>query len=256
MSLAYVIVDVFADTPLQGNWRRGCTGCALIGTAALDLAWVAEGRLDCSVTLGNLPWDTAAGVLIAREAGARVVDADGSPHDLDSAFTLAAVPDLIDQLVLLVSAADGVRGMISGSQVRGRWPAGGLDVILGLTSVLIFEFDGAVCDFTAALPGGAADAVLAAVPPAVTASPVVAAAARIGDPYVVLAAVAEADAGATAAVAEVAGWDRGRSGRYGSAVGIRARGDSRLPRLGADSRRGGPAVGRSGAGVAGQVRAR
>ena len=125
----------------------------MIGTAALDLAWVAEGRLDCSVTLGNLPWDTAAGVLIAREAGARVVDADGSPHDLDSAFTLAAVPDLIDQLVLLVSAADGVRGMISGSPVRGRWPAGGLDVVLGLTSVLIFEFDGAVCDFAAALPG-------------------------------------------------------------------------------------------------------
>ena len=174
----------------------------MIGTAALDLAWVAEGRLDCSVTLGNLPWDTAAGVLIAREAGAQVVDADGSPHDLDSAFTLAAVPDLIDQLVLLVSAADGVRGMISGSQVRGRWPAGGLDVILGLTAVLIFDFDGAVCDFTAALPGGAAEAVLAAVPPATAASPVVAAAARIGDPYAVLAAVAEADAGAAAAVAE------------------------------------------------------
>src|SRR5215467_13312654 len=29
----------------------------MIGTAALDLAWVAEGRLDASVTLGNKPWD-------------------------------------------------------------------------------------------------------------------------------------------------------------------------------------------------------
>src|SRR2546430_2191953 len=34
----------------------------MLGTAALDLAWVAEGRLDASITLDNKPWDTAAGV--------------------------------------------------------------------------------------------------------------------------------------------------------------------------------------------------
>jgi hypothetical protein len=56
----------------------------MLGTAALDLAWVADGRLDASITLDNNPWDTLAGVLLAREAGARVVDADGSPHDLHS----------------------------------------------------------------------------------------------------------------------------------------------------------------------------
>src|SRR4051812_10380121 len=35
----------------------------MLGTAALDLAWVAAGRLDASVTLGNKPWDVAAGVI-------------------------------------------------------------------------------------------------------------------------------------------------------------------------------------------------
>jgi myo-inositol-1(or 4)-monophosphatase len=49
----------------------------MLGASAIDLAWTAEGRLDACVMLGNKPWDTSAGVLIAREAGARVLDHDG-----------------------------------------------------------------------------------------------------------------------------------------------------------------------------------
>jgi myo-inositol-1(or 4)-monophosphatase len=67
----------------------------MLGTAALDLAWLADGRLDASITLGNDPWDVAAGVIIAREAGAMVVDADGSPHTLHSAATIAASASLV-----------------------------------------------------------------------------------------------------------------------------------------------------------------
>lgn len=74
----------------------------MLGTAALDLAWVAEGRLDASVTLGNKPWDTSAGVLIAREAGASVVDTDGRQHELSSAATIAGPPALIPQLLPLL----------------------------------------------------------------------------------------------------------------------------------------------------------
>jgi myo-inositol-1(or 4)-monophosphatase len=40
----------------------------MLGSAATDLAWVAEGRLDGCVILSNKPWDTAAGVFIASEA--------------------------------------------------------------------------------------------------------------------------------------------------------------------------------------------
>ncbi len=74
----------------------------MLGSAAIDLAWVAEGRLDASVTLSNKPWDTAAGVVIAREAGAVVVDQDGTDHTLRSAATIAAAPGVAPELVALV----------------------------------------------------------------------------------------------------------------------------------------------------------
>ena len=75
----------------------------MFGSAALDLAWVAEGRIDATVMLANKPWDTAAGVLLAREAGALVVDAAGSSHHLSSTETIAASPGVIDAVVSLVN---------------------------------------------------------------------------------------------------------------------------------------------------------
>jgi myo-inositol-1(or 4)-monophosphatase len=75
----------------------------MLGTAAVDLAWVASGRLDATVALSNKPWDTAAGVLIAREAGAEVVDRDGSRHTLDSSATIAANAVLTPQVLALLA---------------------------------------------------------------------------------------------------------------------------------------------------------
>src|SRR2546429_680860 len=54
------------------------------GTAAIDLGWVAHGKLDASIILANLPWDTMAGVLLVREAGGVVLDRDGTEHTTDS----------------------------------------------------------------------------------------------------------------------------------------------------------------------------
>ena len=48
------------------------------GSAALDLAWVACGRLDGYFEAGVQPWDIAAGVLLVREAGGRVCDFRGA----------------------------------------------------------------------------------------------------------------------------------------------------------------------------------
>jgi myo-inositol-1(or 4)-monophosphatase len=78
-----------------------------LGSVAIDLAWVAEGKLDANLTLGNKPWDTAAGVLIAREAGAVVLDSDGGEHNLDSRCGLATTPGLKDALVPVFEAARG-----------------------------------------------------------------------------------------------------------------------------------------------------
>ncbi|GAA2896224.1 inositol monophosphatase family protein [Streptosporangium fragile] len=76
----------------------------MFGSAAIDLAWTAQGRVDACVMFGNKPWDTAAGVAIAREAGAVVVDLDGSPHTMSSRATVAAGPKIISDLLELVDA--------------------------------------------------------------------------------------------------------------------------------------------------------
>ncbi|MFI7095443.1 inositol monophosphatase family protein [Streptomyces lydicus] len=74
----------------------------MLGSAAIDLAWVAAGRLDASIALSNHPWDMAAGVAIAREAGARVMAADGRPHEVASASTVTAAPGLAKEVLNLL----------------------------------------------------------------------------------------------------------------------------------------------------------
>jgi myo-inositol-1(or 4)-monophosphatase len=77
----------------------------MIGAATLDLAFVAEGALDACVMMSNKPWDTAAGTLIAREAGAHVVDAQGNPHTHRSASTIATTPGIARELATVVQTA-------------------------------------------------------------------------------------------------------------------------------------------------------
>jgi myo-inositol-1(or 4)-monophosphatase len=63
-----------------------------VGAAAIDLCWVACGRLDAFYERGLQPWDLAAGALIAAEAGAEVSDLAAGPPS--GVFTLAAAPPL------------------------------------------------------------------------------------------------------------------------------------------------------------------
>ena len=58
------------------------------GAAALDLAYVACGRLDGFWEFGLNPWDMAAGKLLVEEAGGVVTDMRGAPHDLKSPHIL------------------------------------------------------------------------------------------------------------------------------------------------------------------------
>jgi myo-inositol-1(or 4)-monophosphatase len=74
----------------------------MLGSAAIDLAWVAEGKLDACLIMSNKPWDTAAGVIIAREAGATVIDKDGTDHTLHSTATIATAPALAKDIATLV----------------------------------------------------------------------------------------------------------------------------------------------------------
>jgi myo-inositol-1(or 4)-monophosphatase len=65
-------------------------GVRRTGSAALDLAYVACGRLDAFWEFGLMPWDMAAGSLIVREAGGAVSEMHGGPHSVTSSRDLLA----------------------------------------------------------------------------------------------------------------------------------------------------------------------
>lgn len=82
--------------PLVRDIRR-------MGAAAIDLCWVAAGRLDAFYEKGLAPWDLAAGALIAAEAGATVGGLDGGPPS--GAFVLAAAPALFEPMRALLASS-------------------------------------------------------------------------------------------------------------------------------------------------------
>jgi len=64
-------------------------GLRRYGAAALDLAWVAAGRLDAYWERNLAPWDMAAGILMVREAGGFVSDIDGDDAMLTKGHIVA-----------------------------------------------------------------------------------------------------------------------------------------------------------------------
>jgi myo-inositol-1(or 4)-monophosphatase len=64
-------------------------GVRRTGSAALDLAWVACGRIDGFWEFGLKPWDVAAGSLLVREAGGRVTNMDGTSLSLSGGRIVA-----------------------------------------------------------------------------------------------------------------------------------------------------------------------
>jgi myo-inositol-1(or 4)-monophosphatase len=74
-------------------------GVRRTGSAAIDLAWVACGRLDGFWEFGLKPWDMAAGRLLVAEAAGRVSDMHGKPHNFDSPHLLADNGHLHAQIV-------------------------------------------------------------------------------------------------------------------------------------------------------------
>jgi myo-inositol-1(or 4)-monophosphatase len=65
-------------------------GLRRLGSAALDLCWVAAGRLDAYVEAGLKPWDAAAGRLVLEEAGGKATDFFGAPLGLDASELIAS----------------------------------------------------------------------------------------------------------------------------------------------------------------------
>ena len=76
------------------------------GSASLDLAYVASGRLDGFWEYGLELWDTAAGALLIREAGGYVSDMDSGVSRLDSGNIVAGNPAVHDLLLDVIRSAD------------------------------------------------------------------------------------------------------------------------------------------------------
>lgn len=90
-------LDVYLETfkalfPMTAGIRRA-------GSAALDLAYVAAGRLDGFWEIGLNPWDMAAGVLLIQEAGGLVSDFSGGNEFLDTGNVVAANPKVFKAML-------------------------------------------------------------------------------------------------------------------------------------------------------------
>ena len=81
------------------NLIQGSAGVRRAGAAALDLAYVACGRLDAFWEMGLSPWDMAAGALLIQEAGGLVGDFSGEARYLQSGDMSAATPKVFPQLL-------------------------------------------------------------------------------------------------------------------------------------------------------------
>jgi myo-inositol-1(or 4)-monophosphatase len=89
-------------------FQKAARGIRRAGAAALDLAYVAAGRLDGFWELKLKAWDVAAGVLLVREAGGLVTTFDGSSYDIFNDRIVASNGLIHDEMVaMLASVAKG-----------------------------------------------------------------------------------------------------------------------------------------------------
>jgi myo-inositol-1(or 4)-monophosphatase len=96
--LALGAKEIAALQPKVAGLRR-------FGAAALDLAWVAAGRLDGYWERNISPWDIAAGLIIVREAGGFVTDLDGRDATSATADILAGNEYIHGEMLKVLKAA-------------------------------------------------------------------------------------------------------------------------------------------------------
>ena len=97
--------EVPAAVELFGRFAMMTQSIRRLGSAALDLCFVAAGRLDAYYERGIWPWDIAAGSLILQEAGGRITDYQGEKFDLEGREAAASNGALHDALVIVTRGA-------------------------------------------------------------------------------------------------------------------------------------------------------
>lgn len=87
---------------LQGKLHNNVAGLRVTGSAALDLAYVACGRLDAGWVSGIKLWDVAAGMLLIQEAGGLISDHQGNPDCLHSDNLIFSNPKCFKSLLKVI----------------------------------------------------------------------------------------------------------------------------------------------------------
>jgi len=105
--LPYDRDDVPAAVELFGQFAVRAQDMRRLGSAALDLCYVASGRLDAYYERGIHAWDVAAAGLVLEEAGGRVTDYKGRPFELESGEVLASNGSLHPALIELTGEFAG-----------------------------------------------------------------------------------------------------------------------------------------------------
>ncbi len=82
------------------------TGIRVLGSTALELAWVAAGRLDAAWCDGLNAWDMAAGLLFVRESGGFVAPIKGEGDPLHTFGYVAANADLLPEMKKALAEAE------------------------------------------------------------------------------------------------------------------------------------------------------
>ncbi|MFN2271248.1 MAG: inositol monophosphatase family protein [Anaerolineae bacterium] len=90
------------NTQRLDHFLRRSQGVRRAGSAAVDLSYVACGRLDGFWEKGLHPWDVAAATLIVQEAGGQVTDFDGGPNYLSGEFFLASNGLIHDEMLRVI----------------------------------------------------------------------------------------------------------------------------------------------------------
>ncbi|HLX25130.1 MAG TPA: inositol monophosphatase family protein [Usitatibacter sp.] len=84
---------------MMRNIMLATSGIRRPGAAALDLAWVAAGRIDGFWEIGLSPWDMAAGALLVREAGGLIGDLEGNDTFMESGRVVASNAKLFSAIL-------------------------------------------------------------------------------------------------------------------------------------------------------------
>ena len=89
---------------MQSLLAQHTSGIRRLGSAALDLAYVAAGRYDGYWEAGLKPWDIGAGMLLVQEAGGLCSDLAGGRSCMQSGDILAATPKVHSEMLTITSA--------------------------------------------------------------------------------------------------------------------------------------------------------